>query len=91
MKINVDDAKALFWEDDTDDYIFVETTPFESDGKWEHASCIFQFEDKNYRFYVSRSGSYYTDYTYDWEYGDTIECEEVIKTEVVIEQWETVK
>lgn len=91
MKISKEAAQELFWGDNYDDYIHIESSKFESDGKWERASCIFQHGDKHYRFWVSRSGSYYTEYSYDWEYEDEIECEKVIKTEVVIEQWETVK
>jgi hypothetical protein len=90
MKISKEVAQELFWEDNCDDYTFIESSKFESDGKWEHAYCIFQHNDKTYRFYVSRSGSYYTEYTYDWEYADEIDCEEVIKVEKVIEEWEAI-
>ena len=89
MKIKTEDAKELFWEDDTDDYIWVETTPFVSYGKWECADCVFQYGDKHYMFSVSRSGSYYSDYVYIWTLDDVdeIECKEVVKQEIVIEKW----
>lgn len=87
-----------FLAKDLRNYIREDESPFEyvsegrwtSEGKWEYQELIFKFEDKFYRHYNSRSGSYYTDYYRDyedWKDDQLIECEEVIKQEVVTTQW----
>lgn len=58
-----------------------------SDHKWEHNIYYIRYQDKFYAIHASRSGSYYTDYTYD--YPD--QPYEVQKVEKVIQTWEAVK
>lgn len=63
------------------------------DGKCDFHDIILQAKDTD-RFYCYsefRSGSYYTGYTYSWEWEkDVIELEEVCRVEKVIEVWEAV-
>jgi hypothetical protein len=51
-----------------EDYTVIEQDKWESDGKYEYHNTIFQYQDKFYRLIISRTGSYYSEYIYDWEY-----------------------
>ncbi|MBJ6364195.1 hypothetical protein ACFOQM_23530 [Paenibacillus sp. GCM10012307] len=64
---------------------------WEVDGKYEHCEVIFTDGDRNYRSYASRSGSYFSDYSYtsEWDDGDA-DVEEVRKVSKTIEVWEAV-
>lgn len=80
------------WEDDQSEHEGVKLTLVEkgdwvSDAKWEHCELIFKFGDKFYSATAGRSGSYWTDYTYNWEYETEIELREVEKREVVKTEW----
>lgn len=69
----------------------IEEGQWASEGKYERAAYIFQFEGKFYRVKDSRTGSYFTDYFYEsggWR--DEVECEEVEKVEVISHQWKRV-
>jgi hypothetical protein len=57
----------------------VEKGYFVSDHKWEHKEdFVFSYEGKFYSMDITRSGSYYTEYTY--EYDQPYEVKQVEKT-----------
>lgn len=66
----------------------IKTSSWTAEGKYETCSFIFKHEDKFFRVYESRSGSYFTEYHYesqDWD--DEIDCEEVEEIEIVKKTW----
>jgi hypothetical protein len=93
MKFNSKDIKALIREDSEDErYEYIDETGWEDEGKYSYEKFIFKFDGKFYSVGVSRSGSYYSDYYYNYEdWGKEIECLEVEKVEKVIYEWTTVK
>jgi hypothetical protein len=66
----------------------VEDGEWIDDGKYQHKEFIFTYGGKFYCMYITRSGSYFTDYDYQIDGAD-----EVVKiTETVtIERWVTVE
>ena len=76
-------------EEEVDGYKLIEQDEWEVDGKCQHMSVIFQHEEKFYKTWVSRQGSYHTDYEY--VYPTIEEIEEVEKVEVVKTEWRVVK
>lgn len=62
-----------------------------SEGKYEYCEVIFTDGERYYSATASRSGSYFTDYSYtsEWDDGDAdvVEVHKVTKT---IEVWEAV-
>ena len=84
------------WEEvDSDVFELVEMGKWVSEGKYEYQNVILKEKatGKYYRFSHSRSGSYHTDYTYDWEYGgrgDTFELTEVEPVEKTVIYWKEV-
>ena len=69
----------------------VEEGDWVSDGKYESCEVIFTDGVRFYTATASRSGSYYSDYTYesDWDDGDA-DVAEVAKVTKTIEIWEAV-
>lgn len=57
------------------------------DGKYSIRMVIFTCDGKNYMFYVSRSGSYFTEYNYDFD----TEAHEVEKVAVTTMVWKLVE
>ena len=45
-----------------------DSTDWISEGKYEYKEIYFEYDGKYYRLGSSRSGSYFTDYTYDSDY-----------------------
>ena len=69
----------------------VEEGEWVQDHKYQHRDIIFKFGDKFYCLTSSRSGSPFTDWHYDSEYwGETVECNQVEKIEVVKYIWKSV-
>lgn len=88
--LTADQAKDICWED-TDEFKIVEDGDWVDDGKYSHREVIFSKENKFYSLSVSRSGSYYTDYYYDWEDTDKFECPEVEAVEKTVTVWKAKK
>lgn len=79
-----------YLEIDGKELTIVEEGEWEQDHKFQSLELIFTDGEKNYRGYIGRSGSPFTDWTYDSEvYGaDDIENISVVeKKEVVTTQW----
>lgn len=91
MKFHADVIKELFLEDYSDAYEVIEEGDWVSDGKYQHCDLIFKFEDKFYSVSMYRSGSYHTDWYYEWEDTKEFECPEVEKVEVVRYEWKVKK
>ena len=88
MKLDVDVAQELFFEGETDEYKIVESGEWKQDGKYQFQEVI--FTDKSGKFFslgISRSGSPFSDWTYDFEWSDSFECPEVVKAEVITYKW----
>lgn len=92
MRLTEEQAEELFKEDGIDLIIgrleLVESGDWEDGGKWCYAYNIYKDDQTNkfYRATVGRSGSYYSDYCYD--YG--LDLEEVVQKEVVKKVWKVV-
>ena len=72
--------------------IFVEQSEWTQDHKYQHQTIIFQFEDKFYSITNGRCGSPFSDWHYDSEnWGDEVECCEVIKKEITTYKWVNVE
>jgi hypothetical protein len=73
-------------------YKVIEDGEWIDDGKCSYKDVIFSFEGKSYSIGYSRSGSYHTDYSYDWEYEDgPFDCCEVEQKEITVKKWIAVK
>ncbi|MBT0952042.1 hypothetical protein KJK38_00150 [Bacillus velezensis] len=71
-------------------YTVVEESGWEYDHKYQSKTVIFTDGNNHYRGEIGRSGSEWTDWTYDSEiYGadDPAEITEVEKREVVVTEW----
>ena len=62
-----------------------------SDGKCDIRVSIFEKDEKFYQIVRSRSGSYFTEYTFDSEYQDNFECTEVEQVEEMQLVWKPVE
>lgn len=74
--------------DDSEEFVQVEQTDIRDDGKYQHYETIFKKDDKFYMLNVARSGSYFSEYYYQYD----LDCPEVkkVKKVVEIEEWEPV-
>lgn len=88
MKITEKQAEQIFREEGYDEnnkqvFKIVEELDWDDDGKYSHGGRIFEFEGKNYQLSISRSGSYHTDYYFDF----TLECQEVEQVTITRKVW----
>ena len=88
--LTADQVKDMCYED-SDEYVYVEDSGWEQDGKYQFCQYIFSFEGKYYEVYISRSGSPFTDWYYSWDDSDEFEAHEVKRVNVTTTVWETVK
>jgi hypothetical protein len=86
MKISLEEARNI---EDSEEWELIEETPWEDQGKYQCQDVIIKKDGKYYMFTIDRSGSYFSDYYY--EYGDDkdgmIELTEVTKRTKTIEYW----
>ena len=85
---NEKDAKIIFWgePDDEDHYEVVEELGWKDDGKYSYKDVIFRVKDipgSCFRLTIHRSGSYFTDYHYEFE----LECPQVYQTSEIVIVW----
>ena len=92
MKMTEEQVDRVFCEmgvgEEYEGFKIVEKLPWEDEGKYQHRGVIFEYKGKTWCVWISRSGSYFTDYNYDYEDGST--AEEVERVEVVTYKWNTV-
>jgi hypothetical protein len=63
-----------------------------NDHKQQFATFIFKFENKCWSYTCGRTGSYHTQYYYDWEWDKSDqEIPEIKQVEKTITVWEKVK
>ena len=81
----------------SEDYLWtmIEEGDWISSGKWEYQTCVVMNNEsgKYYKYEISRSGSYYSDYYYKhMEYDDGVELSEVkpVEKTIVVKSWEYV-
>jgi len=82
-KITEEEVKAIF-DEDYSDYEIVEVGVWIDEGKYQNATTI--VKDKEGLFwaaYATKSGSYFSDYEYQYEE----ELTQVEKKEVLVTQW----
>lgn len=87
-RYSFDELMELDGNDETNDkeLTVVERSGWIDDGKSAYMEIIIKdaVTNKHYKFYISRSGSYYTDYDYDiYDYPSEVKAKQVIKTEWV--------
>ncbi len=87
MKITVEQAKDIIFEEFSEDFIVVEVNDWVREGKYEVCTAVISDGVKYFKFDINRTGSYYTDWYYEWEDVDEISCQEVEKQEVVVVKW----
>lgn len=98
MKITVEQLEDLTFEggldlEDGTGLSVVEEGEWEQDSKMQSKEVIFTDGSKYYRGYIGRSGSPFTDWTYDSEiYGEDelADIVEVVEKEITVTKWVTV-
>lgn len=88
MKLTEQQARDIAF-DGSEEFEIIEESDWVSQGKYDYSNIV--FKDKNGDFFIlnlSRCGSYFTDYEYDYE----LECPQVkkVKKMVEIESWEKI-
>lgn len=91
IKLTAEETQELWENQGSDKYKQVELEDWVDDGKYSYCSAIFQDRDtgKFYSLSVNRSGSYFTDYTYCYEYAEN-ELVEVIQEQVMKTIWKAI-
>lgn len=86
LQITSEQAKGIAF-DDSDEFSVVEKGEWISEGKYQSKTIIFKDSDSFYRLNITRSGSYHTEWYYDFEYEKTFQCDEVELKEIIIKTW----
>jgi hypothetical protein len=92
-RFKIENIKELFFEEEFNtEFEFIERTEWTAEHKYQTCKLIFKYNDITYCYEVSRSGSDFTDWNYDWdyEYDQYAECSEVKQIEVVTTKWVSV-
>ena len=86
MKISLEDAREI---EDVEDWELIEETDWDDQGKYQYQDVIILKDGQHYMFTIGRSGSYFSDYEYDYnEYKDgMIELTPVTRKYKTIEYW----
>jgi len=92
-KFPLEDVQEAFYGDYN--LISVNQTKWEQDGKAQYQSIVFYEKDVPDVFWecgVTRTGSPFTDWYYEWgeDSNKMVECVQVHKVEKVITEWEQV-
>ena len=78
------DKDKIYKSNETgNEYIGVDPGDWIDDGKYSYRVSIFKFDDKLWEISCGRSGSYFTDYYYDWENLKEIEATRVYPHETI--------
>lgn len=85
--LTTEQMRAIFMGDETDfPYEMVEKSEWLDDGKYQHCEVIFKIPDgRHFVFGVTRSGSYFTEY--DYQFDGNIEEVKKIKEYQEVERW----
>lgn len=95
MKFPMEVLKSIVWgekfPEGYESIEVIEEGEWVDDGKSSYASFIFKFEEKFYCYTAGRSGSYHTEYYFDWEWDNSDqELPEVKQVEKTVTVWERV-
>lgn len=90
MKTTEEQRRAIFFDEDAGfEYEKVEESAWEDGGKYSDCSIVFKTPDgKHFMFGVTRSGSYYSHY--EFEFWDEVEEVEKVTRMVEVTSWEAV-
>lgn len=95
IKLTKEQANTLFFEVEKDEewegFKVIEQGEWIDEGKYQYRDTVFKYDDKIWEFFVSRSGSYFSDYYYDIEDATETEAYEVEKVKVTTHKWVRVK
>mgnify|MGYP003552023679 CR=1 FL=1 len=85
LELNKELSEKVFQEDfeESDGIEIIEDGDWDDQGKYQYKCIIFSMNDKYYQTVVTRSGSYFSNYDYQFE-----SPEEVIKEEKVVTKTE---
>lgn len=86
MDLSQEELKDIFWDITPKGVTVVDGPDWSSDGKYDIGTVVFQIDDKHYGMVADRTGSYYTDYSYSWEY-TPLEPYEVVAKETTTIEW----
>ena len=96
MKLTYEQTETLFCEleegEDWEGFKVVDIGEWNDQGKYQYKEIVFEYKDKVWEFTIERSGSYFSDYYFNFredECGET--ATEVEKKEVIIYKWVAVK
>lgn len=91
VKLTEEQARDLYKEgqDAEGNMHVISDEEWSGGGKYQSKSIYFTCGDKTYRLNISRCGSYFTEYSYEYE----LDCDEVVQKQrtIVENYWETVK
>jgi len=85
-KLTEEQAKELFREEGVEnspEIEYVEELDWDDEGKYQLGGVVFKVESNHYMLNITRSGSYHTDYYFEYH----TECPEVTKKTRTIEYW----
>ena len=90
IKVSTDDLE-LIWKEDHPDYETVDEDDWDDQGKYQYCYPVVKeiASGKSYTFCVQRSGSYFSDYDYNFPDNELTEVRKVKKV-VETEVWEAV-
>lgn len=95
IKVKQLDDCSLLWDDECDDFDFevVERSGWEDEGKYQHKSVILKrlSDGTFWRWWETRSGSYFTEYYYGSDDEDVWTFTQVKPKEVTVTEWENVE
>ncbi len=90
IKVPSSEQKQI-WREDHPDYEVVDEDDWDDQGKYQYCYPVVRHIEsgKFFTFTVQRSGSYFSDYDYDFPDAELTEVHKVTKT-IVTEEWEVV-
>ncbi len=90
MVLTCETADNLCWAEKGDEvspFKVVEQGEWVHEGKAQYKETIFSHEGRFYQLNMSRTGSDYSEWTYNTCTEDQITCEEVRKEETITHRW----
>lgn len=96
MKLTFEQTDCIFSEleegEDWEGFKVVERCEWDDQGKYQYKSIVFEYEDKLWEITITRHGSYFSDYYFNYrEFEEGLEAIEVEKKEVITHGWVAVK
>jgi len=87
IKVSSSDQKQI-WHEDHPDYETVDESNWDDQGKYQYCYPVVKdiISGKSYTFTVQRSGSYFSDYDFDFPDAELTEVHKVTET-IIVEKW----